>query len=101
MSYGRVYLYKTDPRKVLAIRCPVAGSTTDMRNLSRVVWSEGMYVGPQHFHVQNRYFEASIRFVASAVWFAPYGSVGYGLAPEAFPHRTMAATHARVVFPYG
>src|SRR5260370_37174830 len=101
MSYGRVYLYKTDPRKVLAIRCPVAGSTTDMRNLSRVVWSEGMYLGPQHFQVQNRYFEDSIRFVTSALWFAPYGLVGYGLDAEALRNGTLAATHARGIFPDG
>src|SRR5579875_3347737 len=32
-----------------------------MRNLSRVVWSEGMYIAPHHFQAQNRYFEDSVQ----------------------------------------
>src|SRR5258708_32801423 len=72
-----------------------------MRNLSRVVWSEGMYLGPQHFQVQNRYFEESIRFVTSALWFAPYGLVGLGLDPEALRNGTLSALHARGVFADG
>ena len=28
-----------------------------MKLLSRVVWAEGMYLAPQHFQAQNRYFE--------------------------------------------
>ena len=50
-----------------------------MKNLSRVVWSEGMYLGPHHFQVQNRYFEDSIRFVTSSLWFESYGLIGVEL----------------------
>ena len=39
--------------------------------LSRVVWSEGMYPGPHHFQLISRYFEDSIRFAASELWFEP------------------------------
>ena len=28
-----------------------------MKHLSRLVWSEGMYLGPHHFQAQSRYFE--------------------------------------------
>lgn len=72
-----------------------------MKNLSRVVWNEGMYLGPQHFQLQNRYFEDSIRFVTSALWFAPYGLAGFGLDAEALRNGTLAALHARGVFPDG
>ena len=44
-----------------------------MKYLSRVVWSEGMYLGPHHFQVQSRYFEDTIRFATSSLWFEPWG----------------------------
>ena len=50
-----------------------------MKLLSRVVWSEGMYLGPHHFQVQNRYFEDSIRFAASSLWFSSFGLAGVEL----------------------
>ena len=28
-----------------------------MKQLSKVVWSEGMHLGPHHFQVQSRFFE--------------------------------------------
>src|SRR4051794_35998425 len=36
-----------------------------MRSLSRVVWFEGMYLGPHHFQAQSRYFEDSTNFATS------------------------------------
>ena len=47
-----------------------------MKQLSSVVWSEGMYLGPHHFQVQSRYFEDSIQFAASALRVEAYGFVG-------------------------
>src|SRR5262245_7582630 len=72
-----------------------------MRNLSRVVWSEGMYLGPHHFQVQSRYFEDSIRFVTSALWFEPYGVIGIGLDGEALRNGTLSMVHCRGVLPDG
>ena len=54
-----------------------------MKFLSRVVWSEGMYLSPHHFQVQSRYFEDSIRFATSSLWFESFGLVGCGLDAEA------------------
>jgi type VI secretion system protein ImpJ len=72
-----------------------------MKHLSRVVWSEGMYLAPHHFQVQNRYFEDSIQFAASALCYEPYGYVGFGLDAEALRNGTLALLHARGILPDG
>jgi type VI secretion system protein ImpJ len=72
-----------------------------MKYLSRVVWSEGMYLGPHHFQAQNRYFEDSIRFAASSLWYEPWGLMGVQLDPEALKNGTVALVHARGIFADG
>ena len=72
-----------------------------MRSLSRVVWSEGMYLGPHHFQAQSRYFEDSTRFATSSLWFAPYGVAGCSLDSEALQNGTMSVLHARGIFADG
>jgi type VI secretion system protein ImpJ len=73
----------------------------DMKLLSRVVWSEGMYLGPHHFQAQSRYFEDSIQFAASSLWFAGYGLAGVELDAEALENGTVALLHARGIFQDG
>jgi type VI secretion system protein ImpJ len=72
-----------------------------MKYLSRVVWSEGMYLGPHHFQVQSRYFEDTIRFATSSLWFEAYGLVGCSLDAEALRNGTVSLVHARGIFPDG
>jgi len=72
-----------------------------MMQLSRVVWSEGMHLGPHHFQAQNRYFEDCIHFKASALWFAPYGLISWSLDAEALRNDTLAVLHASGLFPDG
>jgi len=72
-----------------------------MRFLSRVVWSEGMYLGPHHFQAQSRYFEDSVHFATSTLWFRSYGLAGCELDSEALLNGTVAVLHARGVFPDG
>ncbi len=69
-----------------------------MRSLSRVVWSEGMYLGTHHFQAQNRYFEESIHFATSALFAHGYGLLGYEMDGEALRNGTVAVLHARGVF---
>ena len=69
-----------------------------MRSLSRVVWSEGMYLGPHHFQAQSRYFEDSTKFATASLWFAPYGVAGCALDSEALQNGTVAVLHARGIF---
>jgi type VI secretion system protein ImpJ len=72
-----------------------------VKQLSRVVWSEGMYLGPHHFQVQSRYFEDSIQFAASALRFEAYGFVGFGWDAEALRNGTLSLLHARGILPDG
>jgi len=71
------------------------------KHLSRVVWSEGMYLTPHHFQVQSRYFEDSIHFASSALLYEPWGFAGLGLDSEALRNGTAALLHARGILPDG
>jgi type VI secretion system protein ImpJ len=72
-----------------------------MKLLSKVVWSEGMHLGPHHFQAQSRYFEDSIQFAAASLWYKPYGLVGADLDAEALANGTVSVLHARGAFPDG
>uniref|UniRef100_Q02CH8 Type VI secretion protein, VC_A0114 family n=1 Tax=Solibacter usitatus (strain Ellin6076) TaxID=234267 RepID=Q02CH8_SOLUE len=72
-----------------------------MKLLSRVVWSEGMHLGPHHFQVQSRYFEDSIQFATSALWFASYGLAGLELDADALYNGSVSLLHARGILPDG
>jgi type VI secretion system protein ImpJ len=60
-----------------------------------------MYLGPHHFQVQSRYFEDSIQFATSALWFASYGLAGVELDAEALHNGTVNLLHARGIYPDG
>src|SRR5436305_1192859 len=60
-----------------------------------------MYLGPHHFQLQSRYFEDSIWFAASSLWYEPWGFSGCSLDEEALRNGTVAVLHARGVFPDG
>jgi len=72
-----------------------------MKSLSPVVWSEGMYLGPHQFQAQSRYFDDSIHFATSALWFENYGVIGCELSAEALENGQALLVHARGVMPDG
>lgn len=72
-----------------------------MKQLTRVVWSEGMHLGPHHFQAQSRYFEDSIHWATTSLWFAPYGLIGCAMDSEALRNGTLSIVHARGLFPDG
>lgn len=72
-----------------------------MKSLSPVVWSEGMYLGPHQFQAQNRYFEDSIEFATSALWFENYGLIGGEISGEGLENGQLQIVHARGLFPDG
>jgi type VI secretion system protein ImpJ len=72
-----------------------------MKHLSRVVWAEGMYLGPHHFQAQSRYFEDSIRFVTEALWDGTHGLTGCALDEEALSNGTVVIVHAGGIMPDG
>src|ERR1017187_3420290 len=89
-----------------AARSPARGAMLKyahrlMKLLSRVVWSEGMHLGPHHFQVQSRYFEDSIQFATSSLWFASYGLAGLELDADALYNGSVSLLHARGILPDG
>jgi len=72
-----------------------------MKSLSRVVWWEGMYLGPHHFQAQSRYFEDSIRFCVSMLWSRAFGVASYALDTEALKNGTVNLLHAGGILPDG
>ncbi|HEX3435866.1 MAG TPA: type VI secretion system baseplate subunit TssK [Pseudacidobacterium sp.] len=72
-----------------------------MKFLSRVVWSEGMYLGPHHFQTQSRYFEDSIAFLVASLWHEPWGLLNFELDQKAIQNGNAVVLHASGVFPDG
>lgn len=69
--------------------------------LSRVVWSEGMHLGPHHFQVQNRYFESLVHFTSSALALEPWGLAGIQVDSDALRNGIFTLVHARGLFQDG
>ena len=69
--------------------------------LSKVVWSEGMYLAQHHFQAQSRYFEDSLQFVLGNLAYKAYGVAGCDLDPEALLNGTVLLGHARGAFSDG
>jgi type VI secretion system protein ImpJ len=72
-----------------------------MKLLSRVVWAEGMYLAPQHFQAQNRYFEEAVHFAMSGLWTDAYGFAACQLDADALRNGTVSLLHARGIFQDG
>ncbi|HEV3484643.1 MAG TPA: type VI secretion system baseplate subunit TssK [Vicinamibacterales bacterium] len=72
-----------------------------MKQLSRVVWNEGMHLAQHHFQAQSRYFEDTIQFVLSHLFYAPYGVAGCELDSAALRNGTVSLVHARGAMPDG
>ena len=72
-----------------------------MKQLSRVVWNEGMHLAQHHFQAQSRYFEDSIQFALAHLFHAPFGVAGCELDAAALRNGTVSLVHARGVMPDG
>lgn len=72
-----------------------------MKNLSRVVWSEGMYLGPHNFQVQCRYFEDLVGFAIDSLAYKPYGLINAQVDEDALRNGTLKLLQARGVMPDG
>ena len=61
-----------------------------MKLLSSVVWPEGMCPAPHHFQTQSRYFEDSLQFATTTLWYPPYGIPGFALDEDALRNGTVS-----------
>ena len=72
-----------------------------MKFLSRVVWSEGMHLGPHHFQTQSRYFEDTLWFLSSNLRQDPWGFLHYSLDTEAMRNGLAILSFASGILPDG
>lgn len=72
-----------------------------MKLLSKIVWSEGMYLGPHHFQAQSRFFEDSIQFATEALGPVAWGLIGCELDDEALRNGAISVQGARGIMPDG
>jgi type VI secretion system protein ImpJ len=72
-----------------------------MKFLSRVVWSEGMHLSPQHFQMQSRYFEDSLWFLSGSLRNHPWGLLGFALDADAVRNGRATLRYASGIFPDG
>jgi len=72
-----------------------------MKYLSRVVWSEGMHLGPHHFQTQSRYFEDTLWFLNSSFRSEPWGLLNFSLDAEALRNGQADLHFASGIMPDG
>lgn len=72
-----------------------------MKFLSRVVWSEGMHLGPHHFQTQSRYFEDTLWFLNSNLHPDPWGLLHFSLDTEAIRNGVVVVNFASGIMPDG
>jgi type VI secretion system protein ImpJ len=72
-----------------------------MKSLSRVVWSEGMYMSPQHFQAQSRFYEDTIDFVTRSLCSEPWGLLHARLDEDALRNGRIVLLEAAGVFEDG
>jgi type VI secretion system protein ImpJ len=72
-----------------------------MKFLSRVVWSEGMFLGPHHFQTQSRFFEDTLWFLSASSRLNPWGLLHYSLDQEALRNGHAILNFASGILPDG
>ncbi len=72
-----------------------------MRQLSRVVWHEGMHLAQHHFQAQSRYAEDASTFALSQLFPFPYGLSAVTLDADALRNGTVSLLQARGILPDG
>jgi len=60
-----------------------------------------MYLAPQHFQAQNRFFEDTLHFATSSLWSEVYGFAACEADPDALQNGIVALRHARGIFQDG
>ena len=72
-----------------------------MSHGDRVLWSEGLFLRPQHFQEQDRHTETLVRGVLQAGWLQSWGYRSLTLDPALAEAGQIAVTAARGIFPDG
>ena len=54
-----------------------------MKQLSHIVWNEGMHLAQHHFQARSRFFEDTVQFALTNLFFKPWGLIACELDSEA------------------
>lgn len=72
-----------------------------MAKTMKVLWSEGMFLGPQHFQQQDAYHEGAVRGAAALATPFPWGVREVEINADALALGTLQIDRLRVVLPDG
>jgi len=72
-----------------------------MRSIQKVVWSEGMFLRPQHFQEQDRFFEASIKKNSYSICAYDWGFTKLEINKQALMQGRFLLNHASGLMPDG
>ncbi len=72
-----------------------------MRNRHRVVWTQGMFLTPQHFQTQEQYLEEALHFRFAASHYANWGVTELDIDGEALANGILRLNTCRGVMPDG
>jgi type VI secretion system protein ImpJ len=68
---------------------------------SKILWSEGLTLGPQHFQLQDRYHEQRLHAVAAAINPHYWGVRAVEWQREGLAHGRLSAASLSLIFPDG
>ena len=72
-----------------------------MNTPSKVLWGEGLFLRPQHFQQQDRYHEARLHHMASAIHPYGWGVSKLVIDQEALRNDTLRVLELSLIFPDG
>jgi type VI secretion system protein ImpJ len=72
-----------------------------MRNRHRVVWTKGMFLTPQQFQTQDRFFEDALQFRLAASQFANWGVTGLDIDADALGNGLFRLAKCTGIMPDG
>jgi type VI secretion system protein ImpJ len=72
-----------------------------MKSRHRVVWTKGMFLTPQHFQTQDRFFEDQLQFRLSASNYANWGVTDLEVDAEALSNGQVRLIKCRGIMPDG
>ena len=72
-----------------------------MKNRHRVVWTQGMFLTPQHFQLQERYLEDALHFRSSASNYANWGVTNLKIDSDSLANGLVRLTECSGIMPDG
>src|SRR5262249_18538586 len=87
--------------KQSGLRASTRSRSRTVKRRSRVIWTKGMFLSPQHFQSQDLYFEDLIHFRFRASHFANYGVTKLEVDTDALSNGLFRIVAARGLMPDG